>query len=73
VSSALQRACEGRTCIIIAHRLSTVRRADRIGVMAAGRLVEVGTHEQLLAARGAYWRLVQSALFLDDNENARER
>jgi ABC-type multidrug transport system fused ATPase/permease subunit len=66
VSEALQSALRGRTCIIIAHRLSTTRRADRIGVMAGGRLVEVGTHDQLMALRGAYWRLVQSAAFLED-------
>jgi len=68
VSEALQAALRGRTCIIIAHRLSTVRRATRIGVMAGGKLVEVGTHAELLAARGAYFRLVQSSTFVDDDE-----
>ena len=68
VSEALQAALRGRTCIIIAHRLSTVRRATRIGVMAGGKLVEVGTHAELLAARGAYYRLVQSSTFVDDEE-----
>lgn len=68
VSEALQTALRGRTCIIIAHRLSTVRRADRIGVMADGKLVEVGTHAELLAARGPYFRLVQSSTFVDDDK-----
>ena len=54
---ALQRLMAGRTTFIIAHRLSTIRRADQIAVLHAGRIVETGTHDQLLAARGAYHRL----------------
>jgi len=54
---ALERLMEGRTCFIIAHRLSTVRKANRILVLDAGRIVESGSHEDLLAARGAYYRL----------------
>ena len=50
---------EGRTSIIIAHRLSTIQRADRILVMHKGRLRESGTHQELLALRGIYWKLYQ--------------
>jgi ATP-binding cassette subfamily B protein len=50
---------EGRTSLIIAHRLSTVQRADRILVMHKGKLREQGTHQQLLAQRGIYWKLYE--------------
>ncbi len=59
VREALARLTEGRTSIIIAHRLSTIQRADLILVMHKGRLRETGTHQQLLAQRGIYWRLYQ--------------
>jgi ATP-binding cassette, subfamily B, multidrug efflux pump len=59
VREALNRMVEGRTSIIIAHRLSTIQRADRILVMHKGRLRESGTHQQLLAQRGIYWKLYQ--------------
>jgi subfamily B ATP-binding cassette protein MsbA len=57
VQDALQRLMAGRTTLIIAHRLSTIEHADRIVVMQAGRIVESGTHDSLLAAQGAYARL----------------
>jgi len=59
VRDALSRMVEGRTSIIIAHRLSTVQRADKIIVMHKGQLREVGSHQQLLAQRGIYWKLYQ--------------
>lgn len=57
VQQALQNLMEGRTTIVIAHRLSTVRRADRIIVLADGRIKESGTHEDLVVRRGVYWKL----------------
>ncbi len=57
VQRALQNLMEGRTTIVIAHRLSTVRRADRIIVLADGRIKESGTHEELVVRRGLYWKL----------------
>ena len=59
VIEALERASAGRTTLMIAHRLSTVRFASRILVFDRGRMVEQGTHEQLLARRGRYARLYQ--------------
>ncbi|ORY06127.1 leptomycin B resistance protein pmd1 [Clohesyomyces aquaticus] len=59
VQTALEAAARNRTTIVIAHRLSTIRNADNIIVMAAGQVVEQGTHEQLIALRGAYFNLVE--------------
>jgi ATP-binding cassette, subfamily B, multidrug efflux pump len=59
VRDALNKMVEGRTSIIIAHRLSTVQRADKIIVMHKAQLREMGTHQQLLAERGIYYKLYQ--------------
>ncbi|HEY6393556.1 MAG TPA: ABC transporter ATP-binding protein [Bryobacteraceae bacterium] len=59
IRDALARLVEGRTSIVIAHRLSTIQRADRIMVMHKGKLREMGTHQELLAMRGIYWKLYQ--------------
>ena len=58
IQSGLAAAMRGRTCFVIAHRLSTIRRADLIVVVADGRIVERGTHAELLALRGAYRELI---------------
>ena len=59
VRDALTRMVAGRTSIMIAHRLSTVQRANKIIVMHKGKVREIGTHQQLLANRGIYWKLYQ--------------
>ncbi len=59
IRGALERMVEGRTSVVIAHRLSTVQRADTILVMHKGLLREMGTHQQLLSQRGLYWKLYQ--------------
>ncbi|HEV8181570.1 MAG TPA: ABC transporter ATP-binding protein [Candidatus Angelobacter sp.] len=59
VREALTRMVEGRTSVIIAHRLSTIQRADKIIVMHKGHVREIGSHQQLLAQRGIYWKLYQ--------------
>ncbi|MGB0063619.1 MAG: ABC transporter ATP-binding protein, partial [Terracidiphilus sp.] len=59
IRSALERMVEGRTSVLIAHRLSTVQRAETILVMHKGQLREMGSHQELLAERGLYWKLYQ--------------
>jgi len=60
IQQALKRLTKGRTTFIIAHRMSTIRDADRIVIVDKGRLVEQGTHDELLALRGVYWHLYNS-------------
>ncbi|MEP6961670.1 MAG: hypothetical protein ABI995_06320, partial [Acidobacteriota bacterium] len=59
VQQALQRLMESRTVIVIAHRLSTVRRADKIVVLDRGRIAEMGRHEELVEKEGIYRRLYE--------------
>jgi len=61
VQEALARLRRGRTVLVIAHRLNTVKTADRILVLDAGRVVETGSHEELLDRRGSYYRLVAAS------------
>jgi ATP-binding cassette subfamily B protein len=66
VQHALDRLMEGRTTLVIAHRLATVRSADRILVMEDGRIVEEGTHEALLGRGALYARLARLQFTGDD-------
>ncbi|XP_051812258.1 ATP-binding cassette, sub-family B (MDR/TAP), member 4 isoform X1 [Acanthochromis polyacanthus] len=62
VQDALDQASKGRTCIIVAHRLSTIQNADRIAVFQGGKVVEQGTHQQLLVKKGVYYTLVTTQM-----------
>ncbi len=70
VQQALDRLRAERTCFVIAHRLSTVQRADRICVLERGRLVEQGSHAELLAAGGAYAKLCEAGFAIDSRPHA---
>ena len=63
VQDALEQSKKGRTSIIIAHRLATIKSADRIYVMASGRIIETGTHESLLEKKGAYSKMISLQQF----------
>ena len=65
IRDAVERLMEGRTSLVIAHRLSTIQSVDKIIVMHKGEIRETGTHQDLLAERGLYWRLYQLQFYKD--------
>jgi subfamily B ATP-binding cassette protein MsbA len=70
VKAAMDRLLVGRTVVMIAHRLSTVQKADRICYMEDGHILESGSHAELLRARGKYARMVQTQLLSDEPDFA---
>lgn len=62
VQEALDKARQGRTCVVIAHRLSTIQNADQICVVSHGKVTETGTHSELMAKQGFYYKLVKTSM-----------
>lgn len=63
VQAAFERASEGRTMVVVAHRLATVQNADVIFVLGEGQLLEQGSHMELLKKKGVYWNMVSFFFF----------
>ena len=72
VQAALDKAAQGRTTVIIAHRLSTIKHADNIVVMSEGRIIEQGSHDQLLEKKNAYYNLIEAQRIASKQESRNE-
>nr|ALE20477.1 P-glycoprotein [Tetranychus cinnabarinus] len=72
VQEALDEAKKGLTCIVVAHRLSTIRNADQIAVVENGRVAEIGTHDELVANKGPYLRLIERQQFSGEAESSKD-
>ena len=59
IQQALDELCKGRTTLVVAHRLSTIKNADEIAVVSDGKITELGTHEELMERKGMYYDLYQ--------------
>ena len=68
IQQALERLTNGRTTFAIAHRLSTLKNADRLIVIDGHQIAEIGSHEELLEKRGMYYRLVKAQLEMQSGE-----
>lgn len=73
VQATLDRASKGRTTIVVSHRLSAIRNADRILFIDRGQVVEDGTHSELLALKGRYFDMIKSSDMIDEDEKLKEK
>jgi subfamily B ATP-binding cassette protein MsbA len=68
IQDATDKITEGRTSIVIAHRLATVKKANKILVMDAGKIVEMGTHQELLQKENGYYKKLYEVQFMEEEE-----